>query len=70
MGRIAFIHDGEVDSIPATTGSVKLLTTCNFATQTDGVAWSPDGRELAFSSRRGIYLIDANGSHKQALVHY
>jgi dipeptidyl aminopeptidase/acylaminoacyl peptidase len=70
FGRIAFIDDGEVDTIPASGGTVKRLTTCSCSTQTDGVAWSPDGRELAYSSKNGIYLIGADGRDRRVLVRY
>jgi hypothetical protein len=59
-----------VDTIPASGGTVKRLTTCSCSTQTDGVAWSPDGRELAYSSKNGIYLIGANGRDRRVLVRY
>jgi Tol biopolymer transport system component len=70
LGRIAYINDGEVDTIAASGGDVTRLTTCNCSTQTDGVTWSPDGRRLAYSTKHGIYLIEANGSGRRALVRY
>jgi Tol biopolymer transport system component len=32
------------------------------------VAWSPDGRRLAFASWNGIWLMDANGQHQVRLI--
>ena len=31
--------------------------------------WSPDGRQIAYSARRGIHITDSDGSHDRTIAH-
>jgi Tol biopolymer transport system component len=31
--------------------------------------WSPSGRQIAYSARQGVYVMDADGTHRRLVVH-
>src|ERR1041385_6856957 len=79
-GQIAFNSDRdgnwEIYSIIADGGHVTRLT--NDPAQDQGPQWSPDGRQIAFTSDRSavpdqygnwaLYVMDADGSHIRPLL--
>ncbi len=85
-GRIAFIRSnqstgscphGSIWTMDATGGSERELTASIDLGVIGGVAWSPDGKRLAFTVQTelhepldvmGVLVMDANGGNKQGLV--
>jgi TolB protein len=70
-GLIAFTrHDG-IYAMRADGSGVRALRRGGVASSADGLAWSPDGRTLAFVSfqagKRDIWVIDADGTDLRRL---
>ena len=67
---IAFSHQGDLFTVPATGGEARQLTT--HPGQDTRPVWSPDGKQLAFASDRegqfDIYLIDKEGGEPKRLT--
>lgn len=67
---LAFVHDGDIWSVPAGGGTARRLT---ITEDNDGdPQFSPDGKWLAFRSRRhgsdSIYVMDAEGGPARRLT--
>lgn len=69
-GEIAFVEDGAIAKYGLITGKMTVLANCSCDPQVDGVSWSPDGRQLAYSTQYGLFVIDATGNHKRQLAAY
>jgi TolB protein len=75
-GRIAFVAsrtaDGNADIFSADIGGETAINLTNDPAPDRGPAWSPDGREIAFASRRGdnwdLYLMRADGGDLRRLT--
>ncbi|MBA3867580.1 MAG: PD40 domain-containing protein [Anaerolineae bacterium] len=70
--QIAYTRGGEIYILNLETGISDNLT--QNPANDDAPVWSPDGRQIAFSSQRDsdmaeIYLINSDGSHLQRLTH-
>ncbi len=67
---IAFAYKGDIYSVPVAGGEARQLTT-NAAFDSHPI-WSPDGKKIAFESRRegslDVYLIDAKGGTPKRLT--
>ncbi len=67
---VAFTYKGDIYSVPTSGGVARQLTT-NPAYDTTPV-WSPDGKKIAFSSRRegsmDIFVMDAQGGPAKRLT--
>ena len=71
-GLIAFVRRDGIYVVHPDGGGVRALRRGKVASAAYGLAWSPDGRRLAFAAyvRRtpGIWVMDANGSDLVRLV--
>jgi TolB protein len=75
-GRIAFVAsrtaDGNADIFSADIGGEAVINLTNDSAPDRGPAWSPDGRQIAFASRRGdnwdLYLMRADGGDLRRLT--
>ncbi len=66
-GLIAFVRDGNIATINPTAhpGTPKTLTTGGRAS---GPRWSPDGKQIAYIDDGNLWVMNANGSHKERLT--
>ena len=64
-GVIAWVTRGGIKTVRPDGTNAKLLIPGHFANP----SWSPDGRLLAYSARRGIRVARANGTHRRWVVH-
>lgn len=69
---IAFSYKGDIYTVPATGGTAKQITT-NAAYETDPV-WTPDGKQIVFSSEReasrDIYITSREGGLPKRITNY
>jgi hypothetical protein len=66
-GRIAYVRGGDIYSInPADPGAgSKLLAGGG---RDSGPRWSPSGKKLAYIDDGNLWIMNANGSHKQQIT--
>jgi hypothetical protein len=66
-GLIAFVHDGNIVTINPTAhpAKPKTLTTGGHAS---GPRWSPSGKQIAYIEAGNLWVMNANGSHKERLT--
>lgn len=68
--KIAFVYHGDIFVAPSSGGTARQLTT-NPAYDT-APAWSPDGRQIAFSSNRlggfDVFVVNADGGSPKRLT--
>jgi len=75
-GRIAFVAgrtaDGNADIFSADIGGEAIINLTNDPAPDRSPSWSPDGRQIAFASRRGdnwdVYSMRADGSDLRRLT--
>ena len=68
--RIVFAYKGDIYTVPVSGGEARRLTTQS--SYEEKPVWSPDGRQIAFSSDRhgnaDIFIMDANGGQATRLT--
>jgi len=69
---IAFTHGGQLWTVPASGGEATALTAGEHFTTSP--VWSPDGRQIAFASRRhgnlDVFVMSAQGGEITRLTHH
>ena len=68
LGLIAFKRADGIYVMRADGSHIGALRRGSVASRATGLAWSPDGRRLAFASGLGIWVMDADGSDLVRLV--
>jgi dipeptidyl aminopeptidase/acylaminoacyl peptidase len=64
-GKIAYAHAGDIWTIdPDGTGATQIT---NGSAQDSSPAWSPDGKQVAFSRDGSVYVMEADGTDLHAV---